>query len=462
MTIRFKMPIAYAIGPYVSGVGNIMPGSKLFFYDTDGATPREVYSDKDLSTAINQDDGIAANSAGRFPDIFLQSGLYKVVWKTAAGAEIDAWDHDDPGLATGGSGGILAVADGGTGSSTKGGALTNLGAAPQSGLDSEISSRQALDARVVVLETASAFITPGGRLTLTTATPVLSSNVTAAGTVYYTPYLHNRVPLWDGSQWTLTEVDEVSQALSDTTKSPAGAATDSAYDMFVWDDDGTVRCTRGPAWSDVNTRGTGAGTSELERIDGFWVNKQNITNGPAANTGLYVGTICTNGSTQLAMNFNPTAASGGTGNRLDVWNMYNRVGVTALNREAANSFTVNSSSSWESVNASTSNRVTFMRGMNEEDVYADAVFLALSGDGIDRWLGFGLDATDALADGCLPGGGDHAFNTNGQIKASYSGLPGLGQHFLQEIQWSDGSTTWYGDNNAPTKMQSGMILRTRM
>ena len=32
---------------------------------------------------------------------------------------------------------------------------------------------------------------------------------------------------------------ELSQALSDTTKSPAAAAANSLYDVFVWNDSGT-------------------------------------------------------------------------------------------------------------------------------------------------------------------------------------------------------------------------------
>ena len=84
-----------------------------------------------------------------------------------------------------------------------------------------------------------------------------------------------------------------------TTKSPAAATTNSNYDLFVWNDGGTYRCTRGPAWSSDTARGTGAGTTELQLLNGILTNKNAITNGPAANKGTYVGTVRTNGSSQV-------------------------------------------------------------------------------------------------------------------------------------------------------------------
>lgn len=182
MTLRFNgIPNGYAIGPFVSGVGNIRPGTRLRFYNTGGTTPRAIYSDTGLTTAITQP--IVADSAGIFRtdgngnavnDIFLQSGLYKLRWETSAGAEILTWDNVDPGLATGGSGGVLGVAEGGTGATTASGALANLGAAPQSGLDSEIGERQALDDRVEDLEDLSTLIAPAGAGQISNANFVLS------------------------------------------------------------------------------------------------------------------------------------------------------------------------------------------------------------------------------------------------------------------------------------------------
>src|SRR5688572_30068462 len=63
-----------------------------------------------------------------------------------------------------------------------------------------------------------------GRLTLTTATPVTSADVTGATTVYFTPYNGNEVELYDGADWVVKTFSELSQTTSDSTKSPAAVA----------------------------------------------------------------------------------------------------------------------------------------------------------------------------------------------------------------------------------------------
>jgi hypothetical protein len=45
----------------------------------------------------------------------------------------------------------------------------------------------------------NATISPQGRLTLASATPVMSSTQSAKTTIYYTPYIGNLVPIYDGT-----------------------------------------------------------------------------------------------------------------------------------------------------------------------------------------------------------------------------------------------------------------------
>src|SRR4030095_7670960 len=120
---------------------------------------------------------------------------------------------------------------------------------------------------------------PQGRLTLTAGIPVMTSAVSGQTIVYYTPYIGNQVPLYDGTSFVPTTFAELSQLTTDTTKSPAAVGANQNYDEFAWSDSGTVRCTRGPAWSSDTARGTGAGTTELQIIQGFLTNKLVITTG---------------------------------------------------------------------------------------------------------------------------------------------------------------------------------------
>jgi hypothetical protein len=210
---------------------------------------------------------------------------------------------------------------------------------------------------------------PGGRLTLTSDAPVIS-NVTAATVVYYTPYLHRYVPIYNGSEFIAYDVGgELSQATTDTTKSPAAVTANTNYDMFVWNDGGTFRCTRGPRWNDGavagsdTARGTGAGSTELERIQGIWVNKNAITNGPAARRGTYVGTIRSNASNQIDYKLSATGTTTAMLCSVHVWNAYHRMPVSAQSRDSTASYTYGVATYRARNNQSANARVQFVSGL---------------------------------------------------------------------------------------------------
>ena len=310
--------------------------------------------------------------------------------------------------------------------------------------------------------TGSAFAEPGGRLTLTTDTPVLTSGVTGQTTVYYTPYRHASASLYDGTRWVRQTFTELSQTLADSTKSPAAAAVSSVYDVFLWDDAGTLRISRGPAWTSSTVRGTGAGTTELERLDGALVNKIAITNGPAARRGLYLGTIATNATGangEMAMMFAPAAAAGGSNNRLDVWNNYNRVSVGSLCRDSTNTWTY-STATIRSANNSASNRVTVVIGQAEDRFSAEycAVATCSAGDSMVR-VGVGRDSTtafDGLPGQIATGGGSSGASVRGKDSAQ---AVAVGSHYFQALELPEFSTTtWYGDGGAPTSTQAGLVV----
>lgn len=307
---------------------------------------------------------------------------------------------------------------------------------------------------------------PTGRLTLTTAVPVLVADVSGATTVYYSPYNGAAIMLYDGTDWRAYSFAELSQTLADATKSPSAAGASKVYDMFVWLDGTTVRCTRGPSWDtgggSATARGTGAGSTALTRVNGVLVNSVAISNGPGASLGVYVGTIATDASTQLNMQFIPAAAAGGTANRLDVWNAYNRVQVAALSRDSTNTWTYDTAT-WRSANNNVANRVTFVRGLNEDPASGDYHVYSLSTSGSHNYNGVGLDVTNAFSAGCLPGSNGDVANVRVKMVATYDFMAGLGQHFVQAVEIGGGATgTWSGDANAPLNVQMGLTLRMRM
>jgi hypothetical protein len=283
--------------------------------------------------------------------------------------------------------------------------------------------------------------TPGGRLTLVSGQPIMTANTVNAATIYYTSYNHDLVPIWNGTQFIPTQFTETSQALTDSTKSPAATTAANCYDMFVWSDSGTIRCTRGPAWTNTINRGTGTGTSELNRQKGVLVNKFTITNGPAANSGTYVGTIYTHQYNKVDWVYGGTA-SGGTPAILLVWNAYNRMKFIAASYDNGSSYTY-SSSTVRPVRNSYTCYVAYVLGLdNMENI--DVVFTtrvdtaattgsyAYQGISYDVWnsllfrrINYSQAASTKLVDDAIPG-----------MFGSVSGL-----HFIAAVEAGDNSTT---------------------
>lgn len=266
---------------------------------------------------------------------------------------------------------------------------------------------------------------PQGRLTLTTATAIMTSTVSGATTVYYTPASGRYVPLYDGANIVMVDIGgELSQATTDATKSPAACTTDSNYDIFVWQDGSTFRATRGPAWSTSTSRGTGAGTTQLTTVAGLLVNAVSITNGPTANRGTYVGTIRTNSSSTVDFKYG-SAASGGGSISLGVWNAYNQTLIRTTGYDSTASWTY-AGGAVRNSNNSASNRMSFIKGLGgsaPQAVFTQRVQSPAAGF---AYIFLYLDgAGTASATSGLLGGVD------GFATAVYNEDPGMGWHYLQ-------------------------------
>lgn len=308
---------------------------------------------------------------------------------------------------------------------------------------------------------------PQGRLTVASGTPVVTVDDTANTTIYYCARGGGTggfyVPIYDGTSWAMTDVGaELSQATTDATKSPAASANNSNYDLFVWSDSGTYRCTRGPAWTSDTGRGVGAGTTELEAIKGILTNKVAITNGPGANRGTYVGTIRTNGTASVDWMLRPAAAAGGTANVLGVWNMYNRVNVAATCRESTDNWTC-VAGTMRALNSSNSNRISFVRGLDEDAADAFAFGFNAQTAADYGWTGIGLDSTTAAWDGNIRHPAVTAAAVNNGTYSSAKGLPGLGFHFFQHLEFSAvNNLSFFGDNGDAPRQQTGIQMSMLM
>lgn len=308
---------------------------------------------------------------------------------------------------------------------------------------------------------------PQGRLTLTSGSPVMTADVTTSASVFYTPYLGNMVPIYNGITFTPVVFPEQTLTLV------AGHAANTNYDVFDAFNGTTLTTCTGPAWTSDTVRGTGAGTTELERKFGIQANKNSMTcrNGAttftvAADFGTYLGTFRTSGSTgDTLWVANPAAAAGGGNARLYLWNMYNRVTVSAFSKDSTDTW-IYTLATWRAANASNSNRISLVLGLNEDTGFATYTIghsIGNSAAGRAGYTGIGLDSTSAWtgAPALQVNGGGGMVNTQ---TATFNGLIGTGSHFLQALEYSDAldNRTWYGDSGTPLNVQMALTFLGRM
>lgn len=96
-----------------------------------------------------------------------------------------------------------------------------------------------------------------GRLTLTSGTPVTTSDVTAATTIYFCPSDGNQVAVFDGTWWTIRTFTELSVAIP--------SAASQAYDVFLADIAGTLTLEV-LAWTSDTARATAYTTQDGVKV----------------------------------------------------------------------------------------------------------------------------------------------------------------------------------------------------
>lgn len=459
MPSRFANPFPQ----FLNSTPSVLSGAKLFFYAAGTSTKQDTFSNAGLSVANSNP--IVLNSAGySATDIFLSDLPYKVVLAPSTDTDPPAsaiWTADNYHPAE-----YVAEAKLPSGSGSPNG--VRAGTAGSASVNADTywdttnnilyvctttgSASTAVWTAVNAASTTPVVSQPQGRLTLTSGTPVLTTDATAQTTVYYTPFLGNLVPIYNGSAFIPTTFAELSLALV------ASHAANTNYDIFAFSNSGVVTLATGPAWTGDTARGTGAGTTQLTTINGFRVNAVAMTgrNGSttysiAANAATHLGTMRTIGSNgQTSFSFGAVAANG-TEAKFYLWNSYNRVQAAAFVGDSTNSWTYDTTT-WRNANASATMRVSFVIGNLRECINARYGILVGNSTGIGA-VGIGLDGTTpAGVYGIANSGGtDVSFAT-----AEYIASPTLGYHYVQALEYATAATaTFYGDNNV-TYIQSGL------
>lgn len=296
---------------------------------------------------------------------------------------------------------------------------------------------------------SGAIIAPQERLTLTPGSPQMTTSVVAATALYLTPYGGYQIPLYDGTSWSMKAFTELSASTTDTTKSPAAIGASKCNDWFYWDDGGTLRLSHGPDWTNDSTRSAG---TALVWVNGLPMNALSITNGPAAQRGVYVGTTRSGSDSKLIFQFG-AVSSGGTPAIFGLWNAFNRLPVKTFVGDSTSTWTYGVDATWRGAN-NANVLVGAVSGLQVDPVAVEYMAIGVAASGGNGQAGVGLNSTTAKV-----GSTGYVSITAGsvQMAAKYSGLPAAGYNIFYAIERNatTNATTWVGSAGT-SYIQSGL------
>lgn len=302
---------------------------------------------------------------------------------------------------------------------------------------SDTTDDAAGSSRRVQVDRIGGFINPAicqGRLTLETGVPVSTTDQTAKTSVFFTPYNGNRISVYDGTRWELYTFTERTLALGTLTSG-------KNYDVFIYDNSGTLTLELSAAWTNDTTR-----ADALTTQDGIFVKS-------GSTTRRYLGTIRTTSTTTTEDSIGGvTTQVGGKG---FVWNMYNRQRRPLKVIDTTDSWTYGTAT-FRQMNNVTGNKVEFVSGITDTTLDANAMsspFIDTSGDACQ--VAVGIDSTTTPM-GLFQQG--YISGATGVVACSgrYIGYPGIGYHFVAALERaSAGTVTFFGDNAG--EQQSGLL-----
>ncbi len=262
-----------------------------------------------------------------------------------------------------------------------------------------------------------------GRLTLTTAVPVTTADVTAATTLYFTPFRGNLIGLFDGTVWKTYAFTEQSITLASLTAA-------LPYDVFIVDSTLALELV---AWTNTTTRATAL------------VTQDGILCKSGALTRRYLGTICITATTGQCED--------SVAHRL-VWNYYNRLLRPLKVFDSTDQWNY-AIATWRAANGTTTNhRLDYMCGVSEDIVACRVGANSGVSGAIAGSVGIGIDSTSVNSADIF----SEMVNTaTGLQKAEYRGFPGIGYHTLTWLEYARAGTVSFQGDAGVADQQSGIL-----
>jgi hypothetical protein len=255
-----------------------------------------------------------------------------------------------------------------------------------------------------VTNAATTWFTPGGRLTFISGQPVMFSNVSSAQNIYYAPYIHPFVPIYNGTsiqmyQFTSSLSDQVGLTLA--MGGSANFPTGTNFDIFAFLLAGVP--TLGTfQWTNQTTRNITLGV-----FGGFLTNAgalANIRYSASAsalvpiNQATFLGTFATGypggplgGNGQSAYVFGSAASGGGSAN-FYLCNYYNKILQNTIVTDSGAGYSYTSATTRQA-RASTGNQIVVVQSDSERAIITSYNSLnTIAGAlGANQYTGIGIN-----------------------------------------------------------------------
>jgi hypothetical protein len=249
------------------------------------------------------------------------------------------------------------------------------------------------------------WFTPGGRLTVNSGVPINFTTNGNAQTIFYAPYVHQFVPVYNGS---LVQMVDFCSSLSDQVGLSlvmAGSGnwpSGFGFDVFVTLVAG-VPTLATVQWTSLVTRATGLSIFAGFLTNGGAVNMRTSAGviGPVpVNQATFLGSFATNAGIAgaLAWGFGSAASGGGSAN-FGLCNYYNKALFNTIVTDNGTGYTY-SSATTRQARASAGNQILIMQSDSERSVVCSYQAMETIGGGTSNGVvatGMGIDTLSAFA-----------------------------------------------------------------
>ena len=294
----------------------------------------------------------------------------------------------------------------------------------------------------------------GGYLSTSNGVPIITADAVGATSIWFSPFKSNIVPVLQNGIIHM----RLFAALELVLNNPNHPAN-TLFDVFIDDNAGVLRIGSGPAWTNsgagTSARGSGAGTTELTRINGIWVNavQQTARNGAGTytlpvNAGTYVGTFLTDAAGATTLH-----RAWGQSRRWSIWNYWNRVPLYLKAGDSTASWSYGTNTV-RAANGAAANSMVVLQGLAEQ-IYdiklGQKVAWSAAANTFEARNGIGWNSTTVMSGRQGEMGNNNSTTNDGMqanLMAEFLQVPSIGRNDITALEIAPllggGTINWFG------------------